>query len=145
MVSGERPVNALDRYFMKLHEYRERNAGDYPKVAAVIPEEYRDILAQLEVLGTRTNATEHVLFGVKLVVVPFTQDLLFKRLQVMARLVGAEIEYPMSEGEAQPKLAEFFKDGAGWRYYRYYNALVPISGPWPYIPTWEELQCSLHS
>ena len=76
-------------------------------------------------------------WGVPIVLNPFTDDPLFKQLQAMAALAGAEITYPVVVGDA-PTMAEFTFDGRGWRYVPAdgtltgRSVLYAIDGPFPH-------------
>lgn len=111
----------------------------------VNPQEYAHILEEaLTALPPKDLSPEDValksLYGLSIIVVSFAEDPLYKELQSMAVLVGADITYPdVTYGQQQWKIdmAEFFKDGSGWRYINGNgtrngkSVLFPINGPWP--------------
>jgi hypothetical protein len=114
---------ALNNFYMRLQAYKEEHGGESPPAIYMLPEEHAEIKHALFTYDV-TLAAGH-LFGVKVVVVPFSKDPIFKRLQAMARLVGASIEYP------HEAVAEFFKDGAGWRFVATVpGKLYPIDHTW---------------
>jgi hypothetical protein len=94
------------------------------------------------------------LAGVPIVVFEHHYDPLYKELKALAKLVGARVYYPEFQrfneevvSIAAPSrdvnlLAEFFKDGSGWRYtpasctLQGVSRLEPISAPWPACNTY---------
>lgn len=115
----------------------------------VTPDEYACILAdEITTIGiSRRDKTPDLtiksMYGFPIVMVPFADDPLYKELQAMATIIGAEISYPdITYGQQQWKvdIAEFFKDGSGWRYVNGNGTrdgksrLFPISAYWPSLP-----------
>jgi hypothetical protein len=114
---------ALNNFYMRLQDYKEKHGGESPPAIYVLPEERDQIKHALFTYDVTLAAG--LLFGVPVKVVPFVDDPVFKRLQVMARLVGASIEYP------HEAVAEFLKDGAGWRFVATVpGKLYPIEHTW---------------
>jgi hypothetical protein len=103
--------SALNRFYMKLHNYSQTHNGEKPEQVYMLWDEFKDIMRVLQTHGTDLKGGH--LFGVKVAVVDFADDPLFKRLQAMARLVGAEVDCFEADNLV---VAEFSKDGAGWRY-----------------------------
>jgi hypothetical protein len=123
LVQRERPVRVpsiLDKYYMKIAGYHRNNGGASPASIAVTPSEYHDILVAIqgyESILMSNEAGAYTLFGHAIIMVPFTEDPLFKQFSVMAKLVGAEIDYKVDATGRAADHAEFSKDGAGWIYY----------------------------
>jgi hypothetical protein len=115
--------SALNRFYMRLHNYSQTHNGEKPEQIYMLWDEFKDIMQALQTHGTDLKSGH--LFGVKVAVVDFADDPLFKRLQAMARLVGAEVDYP------HEAVAEFFKDGGGWRFVATVpGKLYPIEHAW---------------
>jgi hypothetical protein len=96
------------------YQLRASYTGERPTRCVLTPAEYAQVkeesitggfLTQGEVFGT--------IWGLPIVLLPFADDPLFKQLQAMAALAGAEVTYP---GDPPLSVAEYFTGGGGWRF-----------------------------